>query len=378
MVMDIMEREQRRMEKRKRRNSHHQDSHGHHAHHRHHMHHKSHTYHDRQKKKRVFISMLLCLVAAAVVGGVIWSDQKKQNSLQVTAGNTHNVGSSYRNIVYKGEKYQYNNRITSILYAGVDSSGKMEEALQYGEKARADSIALVVMDEKNHKMTILSINRDTMTKIRKYTMNGNDKGLYTTHIGYAYSNGDGGKVSCENLCEAVSLLLSDIPVKRYVVTNQDSMPYINNLADKITLTVPNDDLADKYPEMTQGAEITLDDSNIHDFLQYRDTSERFSNEGRMERQKAYVTAYVNKLKSMDEKELENAWDSLDDMKDYIQTSITRNQYLELIKILRKAEFTQDSFITLQGTDQEGELHDEFYVDEEALMETVIGLFYEKV
>ena len=66
------------------------------------------------------------------------------------------------------------------------------------------------------------------------------------------------------------------------------------------------------------------------------------------------------------------------MKDYIQTSITRNQYLELIKILRKAEFTQDSFITLQGTDQEGELHDEFYVDEEALMETVIGLFYEKV
>ena len=378
MVMDIMEREQRRMEKRKRRNSHHQDSHGHHAHHRHHMHHKSHTYHDRQKKKRVFISMLLCLVAAAVVGGVIWSDQKKQNSWQVTAGNTHNVGSSYRNIVYKGEKYQYNNRITSILYAGVDSSGKMEEALQYGEKARADSIALVVMDEKNHKMTILSINRDTMTKIRKYTMNGNDKGLYTTHIGYAYSNGDGGKVSCENLCEAVSLLLSDIPVKRYVVTNQDSMPYINNLADKITLTVPNDDLADKYPEMTQGAEITLDDSNIHDFLQYRDTSERFSNEGRMERQKAYVTAYVNKLKSMDEKELENAWDSLDDMKDYIQTSITRNQYLELIKTLRKAEFTQDSFITLQGTDQEGELHDEFYVDEEALMETVIGLFYEKV
>ena len=378
MVMDIMEREQRRMEKRKRRNSHHQDSHGHHVHHRHHMHHKSHTYHDRQKKKRVFISMLLCLVAAAVVGGVIWSDQKKQNSLQVTAGNTHNVGSSYRNIVYKGEKYQYNNRITSILYAGVDSSGKMEEALQYGEKARADSIALVVMDEKNHKMTILSINRDTMTKIRKYTMNGNDKGLYTTHIGYAYSNGDGGKVSCENLCEAVSLLLSDIPVKRYVVTNQDSMPYINNLADKITLTVPNDDLADKYPEMTQGAEITLDDSNIHDFLQYRDTSERFSNEGRMERQKAYVTAYVNKLKSMDEKELENAWDSLDDMKDYIQTSITRNQYLELIKTLRKAEFTQDSFITLQGTDQVGELHDEFYVDEEALMETVIGLFYEKV
>lgn len=125
--------------------------------------------------------------------------------------------------------------ITNILYAGVDSTGKLEASSQYGNKARADSIALVVMDEKNRRMTILSINRDTMTDIRRYTMNGNDKGLYTTHIGYAYSYGDGGKVSCESLCEAVSLLLGDIPVKRYVVTNQDSMPYINELAGGITL-----------------------------------------------------------------------------------------------------------------------------------------------
>ena len=363
MVMDITEREQRRMiENRKRRSSHY----GHHRH------------NNRMQRRRIFVSVLICMIAGIVAGGLVWSQQKKQNALQVTAGNTHDVGSSYRNIVYKGEKYQYNNRITGILYAGVDSFGKMEATAQYGDKARADSIALVVMDEKNRKMTILSINRDTMTKIRRYTMNGNDKGLYTTHIGYAYSYGDGGKVSCESLCEAVSLLLSDIPVKRYVVTNQDSMPYINNLAGGITLTVPNDDLEEKYPEMTAGAQVTLDDSNIRDFLQYRDTSESFSNEGRIERQKAYVTAYINKLKSMDEKELETAWDSLDDMSDYLQTSITRNQYLELVKILRKVDFTKENFVKIQGTDQEGELHDEFYVDEEALLDTVVQLFYEKV
>ena len=44
---------------------------------------------------------------------------------------------------------------------------------QYSDKARADTIALVVMDETNQKMTILSINRDTMTKVRRYTaLNG--------------------------------------------------------------------------------------------------------------------------------------------------------------------------------------------------------------
>ena len=329
-------------------------------------------------KKQIIISLVICLAVALFAAVFIHMEQTKQKSMQITAGNTHNVGNSYRNIVYKGQEYQYNNRITNILYAGVDSTGKLEASSQYGNKARADSIALVVMDEKNRRMTILSINRDTMTDIRRYTMNGNDKGLYTTHIGYAYSYGDGGKVSCESLCEAVSLLLGDIPVKRYVVTNQDSMPYINELAGGITLTVPNNDLQEKYPEMAEGAQVTLDDSDIKDFLQYRNTEESFSNEGRMQRQKAYLTAYVEKMQSMDENDLEKAWDSLDVMDDYIQTSVTRNQYLGLVKTLKKAEFAEDSIEQLPGTDQEGDLHDEFHVDEDALQELIIRLFYEKV
>ena len=308
-------------------------------------------------KKQIIISLVICLAVALFAAVFIHMEQTKQKSMQITAGNTHNVGNSYRNIVYKGQEYQYNNRITNILYAGVDSTGKLEASSQYGNKARADSIALVVMDEKNRRMTILSINRDTMTDIRRYTMNGNDKGLYTTHIGYAYSYGDGGKVSCESLTAST---------------------YIGELAGGITLTVPNNDLQEKYPEMAEGAQVTLDDSNIKDFLQYRNTEESFSNEGRMQRQKAYLTAYVEKMQSMDENDLEKAWDSLDVMDDYIQTSVTRNQYLGLVKTLKKAEFTEDSIEQLPGTDQEGDLHDEFHVDEDALRELIIRLFYEKV
>ena len=90
--------------------------------------------HRRQKKlwrKRILIGILLCLAAGAAASAFIWSEQKEQNSLQVTAGNAHDVGSDYRNILYKGEKYQYNNRVTTILYAGVDSTGKMESSVQY-------------------------------------------------------------------------------------------------------------------------------------------------------------------------------------------------------------------------------------------------------
>lgn len=332
----------------------------------------------RMRKKKIMGTAIVCALAVTMAGVFIYKNQKDQQLQKVTAGNSYNMGSGYRNIEYKGESYQYNNRITTILYAGVDSVGKMEESEQYGNKARADSIALVVMDEKKEKMSILSINRDTMTKIRRYTMNGNDKGLYETHIGYAYTYGDGGKVSCENLCEAVSLLMGGIPVNRYVVTNQDSMPYINDLAGGVTVTVPDNSLEAEYPELAMGETVTLDDSNIRAFLQYRDTEESFSNESRMERQKTYLTAYIEKIKTMEQKQVEETWNKLDIMKENLQTNITRSQYLGLAELLQATDFSGEDIIQLQGENREGELHDEFYPNQEALQQTIIELFYDKV
>ncbi len=345
----------------------------------HHSHrdHRCDRHRKRARRKQIIGSVIVCAVVfiAAVAG--VFSELQKQKAMDIR-GTSNNVGSGYRDIVYKGEKYRYNNRVTSILYAGVDSTGKMEAKVRYGNKARADSIQLLVMNEKTDKISVVSVNRDTITQIRQYSLDGSNMGFYHTHIGYAYTYGDGGKVSCENLCEAVSLLFGGVPIKRYVVTNQDSMPYINELVGGITVTVPNSNLEAEYPEMYEGAQITLDDTTIKPFLQYRDTSIDFSNDGRMERQKAYGMAYVNKMKSMDKSQLEKMWDSLDSMKDYLQTSINRNQYLDLISILKKSELTDDGFIQIEGQDQAGELHDEFYPDEDALQQLIIDLFYEKV
>lgn len=346
------------------------------SHHRHH----SHNHRRHQKKmmqKRIIGNIIVCVIVLSAALFGIYRQLQNQNAMDVR-GSSHNVGSGYREVTYKGEKYRYNNRILSILYAGVDSIGKMEAKARYGNKARADSIQLVVMDEKKCRMSVVSINRDTMTDIRQYSLDGTDMGLYQTHIGYAYTYGDGGKVSCENLCEAVSLLFGGIPINRYVVTNQDSMPYINNLVGGVEVTVPNNDLAEEYPELYEGAQVTLDDTTIKPFLQYRDTSVDFSNEGRMERQRAFAMSYVNKIKSMDKSHIEKLWDSLDTMKDYLQTSITKNQYINLADFIKKSELTDDSFIKLEGQDQVGKIHDEFYPDEDALQQLIIDLFYEKV
>ena len=98
----------------------------------------------------------------------------------------------------------------------------------------------------------------------------------------------------------------------------------------------------------------------------------------MERQKTYLTAYIEKVKSMDQKQVEEVWNKLDDMKDNLQTNITKNQYLSLAKFLKETDFSGESILQMEGENRKGELHDEFYPDQEALQEKIVELFYEKV
>ena len=323
-----------------------------------------HHRHHRRKKlisRRTAATAAVLLCVCAILGIAVVREQKKQESMKITANNAHDVGNSYREVEYNGKKYRYNYLVTSVLFAGLDS------------------IYLVVMDKQNKKMSVLSLSRDTMTDVRRYSMNGNDQGMAVTHLGYAYSYGDGGSVSCGNLCEAVSKMLGDVPILNYVVASQKAVPYFNDLVGGVSLTVPNVDLQELYPYLSEGMRVTLNEDNVMTFLRYRDTEKLFSNEGRMERQKTYIESYIQKVKGISTGELEDIWTSLEeDMDSYVQTNITRNKYLDMVNLLQIAEMTEDSFLTLDGENRAGEVHDEFYPDPEALQEMILTLFYEEM
>lgn len=331
----------------------------------------------RHNKKFAAAAALLCIVVLSAGGFFLLHSRREQSRLHVTAGNSVDMKGGYRTITWKDKEYQYNSLITTVLYAGLDSTDPLKASETYSNKARADSVSVVILDKKKKKMSILALNRDTMTEIRRYTRTGEDMGTYVSHLGYAYSYGDGGEVSCEDLKEAVEKLLG-ISIDEYVVTNQSSITSINDLVGGVTVTVPNDDLAALYPELKKGAVVTLDDSNVKDFLQHRDTAADFSNEGRIERQQAYVTAYVDLLKNRLASEPDQLWQEIGQMNDYLQTSITKNKYLSLARLLEKVSFTEADYYRPTGKDSAGELHDEFYVDEDALRQLVIDLFYEEV
>lgn len=334
----------------------------------------------RHNRKTVMLGAVMALAVLVVLGYFASRTLQQQRGRHVTSGNSVNMGSGYRNITYKGKRYQYNSLITTVLYAGLDSDGVMQAGEAYTVAPQADSIYLLVLDKKNEKMSVIGLNRDTMTDIRRYTMDGRDRGTYVSHLCLAFTYGDGGRVSCENLREAVSHLLGGIPINEYVVTNRSSLPYINELpgGGGVTVTVPNNDLADEYPEFTKGAAVTITDQNIETYIRSRDTAETFSNEGRLQRQQSYISAYIEQFKDVLASEPEATWTKIQKMDDFLQTSITRNKYLSLAKLLDTVSVENSEYYFPEGEDYQGELHDEFYVDETALQKKVIDLFYEEL
>lgn len=326
----------------------------------------------------IVLISVLGIVAVVGYGFYLWNSQQGKH---VTIGSEIGDSSSkYMYITYNGKQYQYNTQITTLLYAGIDSKDEMVATTKYGDKPRADSIFLIVLNRLDKKMTVVSINRDTMTTIRRFSINGTDLGTYTSHIGYAYSYGDGGKASCLNLQEAVSTLFNNIPIDEYIVTNQTSIPYLNNLVDGVTVTVPNDDLVELYPTMTKGRQVNLDDSNVTDYLHYRDTNKDFSNVSRLERQEAYMSAFFEKLQSqINQNEYTSLWDRFQETNDYLQTSITKSKYIDLINLIDIVKFSDD-YYSIQGENKVniGDSHDEFYYDETALKEKILELFYKEI
>lgn len=345
---------------------------------RHNRHHHRKSRHQRKKQKMLILGLAAAVIFVGLAATVVVNKLKEQKNYHVTGTNSVDVGAGYRYTEYNGKKYQYNNRVTTLLYAGLDSFDELKQTATYGDKARADSIMLIVLDEVSKKMSVVAINRDTMTEVHRFSRNGDDLGVYVTHLGYAYTNGDGGEASCENLKTAVSTLFNNLPIDGYMVSNQTSIVMINDLVGGVTVTVPNDDLAAKYPELATGNVVTLDESNVRAYVQQRDTAVDFSNEGRIERQKSFVLSFMDEFGSMVKEDASSVWDSLEACSDWMQTDITKNKYLSLADAFSNTNLTPDSYYILEGEDQLGELHDEFYYDEDALQELIIKLFYREI
>lgn len=327
---------------------------------------------NKNRRKRIAAVLVICgvLAVVAVFAAGIWKQQRKAH-METDSASVSSEENTSESITYKGKTYVYNDHLSNYLFMGIDTKGDMETA-ESGDAGQADAVFLVSVDRVTKEMQVISIPRDTMTEIEMFSVSRKSLGLMENHINLQYAQGDGKTESCELMKTAVSKLLGGIPVHGYCSVNMDGIPVMTEAAGNVQVVIPDNSLEEVNPEFTEGAEVTLTKDNVEQFVRYRNTGREQSALVRQDRQKIFIEAYMKKAQEQYAKDASFVTGLYESMKPYMVTNIGNDLF---VKLLSAAQEGKSSVHTLPGKGAQGEYFDEYRVDEEALQEMIISVFY---
>ena len=279
-------------------------------------------------------------------------------------------------ILVEGEVWEYNDDILTFLCMGVDSRSGIAKEKTPGKAGQADALLLVVVNPRKEEINVIAINRDTMTDIEIYDTAGmylkEEKGQIT--LQYAY--GDGREKSCELMEQKISELFYGIPIHGYGALAMDAIATLNDAVGGVEVTVLEDMTKFKW-DWTKGAQIHLKGEEALMYIQRRDTAYLGTNLGRVERQKQYLTAYVKQLKNRMKEDITFPVTLLGQIQKHLVTSLSVKEITYLADTLLGYDFSMENILSIPGESRMGEKHEEFYIDDKALKQMVIDVFYEK-
>lgn len=275
---------------------------------------------------------------------------------------------------YNGTAYAKIEGLETVLLLGVDKfEGETPEG--YINNQQADFLLLLVMDKQHETCTPIQLNRDTMTEIQILGVTGEPAGTFTGQLALAHTYGSGEEDSCENTVLAVENLLYGMEIDHYVSLTMDGVALLNDLVGGVTVEVL-DDFSGIDDSLVQGETVTLQGQQALTYVRSRGGLEDSSNLHRMERQRQYLSALQQQLKAAVQQEDGFTLDALLQLNEYMVSDCTVDQLSDLGDSL--AAYQVSDILTTPGDAQEGEVFMEFTVDEAALQQLVMDVFYEPV
>ena len=334
----------------------------------------------RQRKICMLLIIILIIVLSVLGGGYYLLSQKNaaspQNGGQNSDSRNQTDLSQNGDIVeYKGETYKYNDHLSNYLFLGIDTREAVDTYQSQADAGQADAIFLVSMDRATEKIKVLFIPRDSMTRIEVFNPYGQSLGETTDHLNIQYAFGDGKEKSCELMKTAVCDMLDGLPIQGYCSMNMDGISVITDLVGGIQLTIPDDSLADVNPEYKKGAVVDITGETAEQFVRYRDIDKTQSALVRQERQKTFLQALVQKAQEKAGEDAGFVTGLYDSVKSYTVTNMGNDIFAKLLAASQNG-ITDTETVPGEGT--HGENFDEYHIDEDALSDLIISMFYEKI
>lgn len=328
----------------------------------------------------VIMVLLLILLLTIVIMLAIKKNAAQANTQsELAEGNTQATEKWQEGIIkYNDTYYKFNNKIHTYLIMGIDRDGPVEDEIAEGttDGGQSDAMFLLVTNSEDETMTLISINRNSMTEITIYGDDNYVVGTTTAQICTQHGFGDGKKLSCSRTVDAVSNLFYNLPIDGYLSINMGAIPIMNDAIGGTEVTVL-DDLS--YPSagvnLKKGKTVTLMGMEAYYYLRGRNQSEFDSATNRLRRQEQYITSYFSKMKEVAAGSKSKVLQVYEAIEDYIVTNI---DFVDLVSELMSYEYNSDRSYTVPGETVMGETFEEYHVDDKALYDMIIDVFYKEV
>ncbi|MBR2627138.1 MAG: LCP family protein [Peptococcaceae bacterium] len=324
----------------------------------------------------VLVAVLMAVVVIAAGGGK--SSGQTQAETGAVQGQTSAQIEKWQEgvIRHNGKYYKFNPDMDIYLFMGIDKDEEVSMTENYADGGQSDAMFLLLTNSREKTVSVISINRNTMTDIVMYDENGAQLDTVTAQICTQHAFGDGGHNSCRKAADAVSGLFYNLPINGYMSINMGAIPIMNDGVGGVEVAVLTD-ITDtqRRVELKKGETVTLRGMEAYCYLRSRDINSFDSASDRLRRQEQYITAYMEKLESVASGSTSKVLEIYEAMEPYIVTNIT---YAELLTELMEYEFNPDGIYTVPGETRMGEEFEEFYADDEALYELILEVCYEEV
>jgi LCP family protein required for cell wall assembly len=275
-------------------------------------------------------------------------------------------------IYYNGQPYVQNPNLSTLLLMGIDDY-EVEESNTYRNSSQADFLLLAIFDSENKTCTLLQLNRDTMCDVPVLGALGDYIGLTTEQLALAHTYGKGLEDSAENTVNAVSRLLYNVPVDNYLALTMGGITILNDMVGGVTVTI-EDDFTGVDDTMVQGETVTLMGEHAENYVRARySMTDDATNIARLRRQRTYMSALTEALRASVKADSLFALELYSALADYIVTDCAVDALADYSAQL--VDYTLSDIVTPEGEAVKGETFMEFYVDEDALQQLVIDLFY---
>lgn len=324
----------------------------------------------------VLLAVILIVVIAIVIAGR--GKAQEDSQFADSQGTEPEATERWQEgvITYKGRNYIYNSAISAYLFMGIDNDEPVAKAKDMVSGGQSDAMFLLITNADDRTLSVVSINRNTLTEVHVNDAEGTDMGTITAQLCTQHGFGDGMEQSCRRTVKAVSHLFYNQPIKGYLSLNMGGLPKMNDAVGGVELEVIQDL---SYPsagvDLKKGETVTLNGTEAYYYLRGRDIHIAGSADQRLRRQEQYISCYLDKLQSGAAGSATQLLGLYDSIADYLVTDI---DFVSMVGELSAYEYDADRMYTVPGESVQGVRFSEYHVDEDAFYDLIIQLFYEEV